>query len=392
MTGPAVTVRNNLEPLAVYLHWPYCAAICPYCDFNVHLDKRAEEGDQLVAAMVSDLAYWRDWTGERTVGSIHFGGGTPSLLTGPQLTTLTRAVRALWSSNNVEIALEANPNDVTPARVQDWTNAGLTRVSLGVQSFDDAVLSRLGRDHDGASAQAAVARAVAAFGSVSVDLIFGVAGERDGRITDDLDRLLDLGVAHISTYQLTIEPGTAFARAEARGTRRAVGEDRSAEEFETIGERLSAAGFNHYEVSNFARPGHESQHNLAYWRGQDYVGVGPGAHGRLWTETGAGLVRVATETALRPADYIAAVRAEGTAITDRESLSAESAAEEYVMMGLRIDAGLSLSRLADIRGQALQIEPALIRDGLLSLEGDRLRATTAGRMVLDALTRAILLP
>jgi oxygen-independent coproporphyrinogen-3 oxidase len=392
MTGPAVTVRNNLEPLAVYLHWPYCAAICPYCDFNVHLDKRAEEGDQLIAAMVSDLAYWRDWTGERTVGSIHFGGGTPSLLTRPQLKTLTDAVRGLWPSQDAEIALEANPNDVTLARVQDWTDAGLTRVSLGVQSFDDAVLRRLGRDHDGASARAAVARAVAAFSSVSADLIFGVAGERDGRTADDLDTLLDLGVAHISTYQLTIEPGTAFARAEARGTRRAVGEDRSAEDFEMISDRLRAAGFNHYEVSNFARPGHESQHNLAYWRGQDYVGVGPGAHGRLWTETGAGLVRVATETALRPADYIAAVRAEGTAITDRESLSAESAAEEYVMMGLRIDAGLSLSRLADIRGQALQIEPALIRDGLLSLEGDRLRATTAGRMVLDALTRAILLP
>lgn len=390
--GPRVTAHSNTDPLAVYLHWPYCAAICPYCDFNVHLDKRAEEGDQLIAAMVADLSYWRDWTGDRNIGSIHFGGGTPSLLTGPQLKTLTEAVRALWPSEGAEIALEANPNDVTPARLQEWREAGLSRLSLGVQSFDDAVLRRLGRDHDGVSARAAVARAVAAFSSVSVDLIFGVAGERDGRIADDLDTLLDLGVSHISTYQLTIEPGTAFARAEARGTRRAVGEDRSAEEFETISHRLRAVGFTHYEVSNFAKPGHASRHNLAYWRGQDYVGVGPGAHGRLWTETNAGLVRVATETALRPVDYIAAVGAHGTAMTEREPLRPEEAAEEYVMMGLRINDGLSLSRLADISGQALSVEPALIKDGLLSMDGDRLRATPAGRMVLDALTRAILLP
>lgn len=379
--------RNNTDPLAVYLHWPYCAAICPYCDFNVHLDKRADEGDRLVAAMVADLAYWRDWTGARDVGSIHFGGGTPSLLTGAQLRTLTDAVRDLWTVEGAEIALEANPNDVTEARIEAWRAAGLTRLSLGVQSFDDAVLARLGRDHDGVSARHALSLAVDNFASVSTDLIFGVAGERAGRLAEDLDILLDLGVAHISTYQLTIEPGTAFARAEARGTKRAVGEDQSAEDFETISARLRSAGYRHYEVSNFAKPGAESRHNLAYWRGQDYVGVGPGAHGRLWTDVG----RVATETALRPADYIAAVGSVGTAITDRDMLSTEAAAEEYVLMGLRIEDGLSLSRLADIQGYPLVIDPALMDDGLLSLNGDRLRATPRGRMVLDALTRALLL-
>lgn len=382
-----MTVTANAEPLAVYLHWPYCAAICPYCDFNVHLDKRADEGDHLVAAMVADLGYWRNWTGARRVGSIHFGGGTPSLLTSAQLKTLTEAVRDLWETGGAEIALEANPNDVTPARIDGWRAAGLTRLSLGVQSFDDAVLSRLGRDHDGAAARTAVAMATQAFASVSTDLIFGVAGERDGRLSDDLDILLDLGVAHISTYQLTIEPGTAFARAEARGTRRAVGEDRSAEDFEMIGARLRSAGFGHYEVSNFAKPGSESRHNLAYWRGQDYVGVGPGAHGRLWTDAG----RVATETALRPIDYIKAVADHGTAITERDHLSSEDAAEEYVLMGLRIEDGLSLSRLADMRGDPLTIDPALMNDELLVVDGDRLKATTRGRMVLDALTRAILL-
>ncbi|MGJ8558773.1 MAG: radical SAM family heme chaperone HemW [Litorimonas sp.] len=382
-----MTATAKSDPLAVYLHWPYCAAICPYCDFNVHLDKRADEGEQLVAAMVADLAHWRDWTGARQVGSIHFGGGTPSLLNGPQLKTLTDAVRALWKTEGAEIALEANPNDVTPARIDAWRAAGLTRLSLGVQSFDDAVLSRLGRDHDGASAQRALTRAVDNFVSVSADLIFGVAGERSGRLDKDLDILLDVGVAHISTYQLTIEPGTAFARSEARGNQRAVGEDQSADDFERISARLRAAGYRHYEVSNFAKPGAESRHNLAYWRGQDYVGVGPGAHGRLWTDAG----RIATETALRPADYIAAVAADGTAITDRDRLSADAAAEEYVMMGLRIEDGLSLSRLADMRGTTLTIEPALLEDDLLSLTGDRLRATLRGRMVLDALTRTLLL-
>jgi putative oxygen-independent coproporphyrinogen III oxidase len=382
-----VTARNNTDPLAVYLHWPYCAAICPYCDFNVHLDKRTEEGEQLVAAMVADLAYWRDWTGPRHVGSIHFGGGTPSLLNAPQLNTLTQAIRNLWAAEGAEIALEANPNDVTPARIDAWRTAGLTRLSLGIQSFDDAVLSRLGRDHDGASARHAISMAVDNFASVSADLIFGVAGEREGRLSEDLDVLLDLGATHISTYQLTIEPGTAFARAEARGNRRAVGENQSAEDFEMISARLQAVGYRHYEVSNFAKPGSESRHNLAYWRGQDYVGVGPGAHGRLWTAGG----RVASETALRPADYIRAVGLAGTAITDRETLSADAAAEEYVMMGLRIEDGLSLSRLADIQGRALVIDSALIDDGLLSRDGDQLRATPQGRMVLDALTRALLL-
>lgn len=382
-----MTAGNNSDPLAVYLHWPYCAAICPYCDFNVHLNKRADEGDQLVEAMVADLAYWRDWTGARQVGSIHFGGGTPSLLNGPQLKTLTDAARTLWAADGAEIALEANPNDVTAERVQAWRAAGLTRLSLGVQSFDDAVLKRLGRDHNGASAQAALSMAVDNFASVSADLIFGVAGEGDGRLSDDLDRLLDLGVSHISTYQLTIEPGTAFARAEGRGQRQAVGEDRSAEDFETISARLRGAGYCHYEVSNFAKSGSESRHNLAYWRGQDYVGVGPGAHGRLWTDKG----RIATETALRPADYIKAVNHSGTAITVRDTLSADETAEEYVMMGLRIEQGLSLSKLADIRGVPLVVEPALLKDGLLIVEGDRLKASQQGRMVLDGLTRALLL-
>lgn len=384
-------ITASLEPLAVYLHWPYCARICPYCDFNVHLDKRADEGDRLVAAMVTDLAHWRDWTGRRKISSIHFGGGTPSLLSREQLNTLLKAIRSLWGEGAGEglgeIALEANPNDVTPERVKSWVEAGLTRLSLGVQSFDDRVLKTLGRDHDGASARRSLEMAVGAFQSVSADLIFGVQGEAENRLRRDLDTMLDLSVPHLSTYQLTIEPGTAFAKAEARGAQRAVGENQSAQDFELIRETLVAAGYRHYEVSNFAKPGQKSAHNLAYWRGRDYVGVGPGAHGRLSTRDG----RVATETALRPADYITAVDSQDTAITVRETLGPDEAAQEYVMMGLRIDEGLSLSRLAALRAEPLLIDPALIDDGLLRVEGDRLAVTDQGRMVLDALTRALLL-
>lgn len=378
---------SGSDPLAVYLHWPYCARICPYCDFNVYRDRREGEGDALVDAMVRDLAYWRDWTGPRTIGSVHFGGGTPSLLSRAQLSILIDAIDQLWGlPDEAEIALEANPNAVSADKIADWQAAGLNRLSLGVQSFDDAVLKRLGRDHDGAQARDAVAMAVEVFRSVSADLIFGVAGEGDGRLEADLEALLSLGVPHISTYQLTIEPGTAFARDAARGSHHAVEEDQSAESMAHIAARLTDAGYNHYEISNYAKPDHESRHNLAYWRGWDYVGVGPGAHGRLWTEAG----RVATETALKPVDYIAAVKADRTAIVSRETLSWSEAAEEYVLMGLRVQEGLSLSRLAEIKGAPTQIDPYLVEDGYLVVAGDRLQATALGRPVLDVLTRALL--
>lgn len=386
MARPKAELPLSGDPLALYLHWPYCARICPYCDFNVHLDKRAGQADLLAEAMVEDLQRWRDWTGPREISSVHFGGGTPSLMTEAQLGGLLTQIDASWGLPAAsEIALEANPNAVSPKAIALWARSGLTRLSIGVQSFDDAVLTRLGRDHDGGQARDAVARAVSAFRSVSADLIFGVAGETADRLDRDLDLMLDLGVPHLSTYQLTIEAGTAFAKAEGRGQQRAVGEDQSAEDFARIQTRLTRSGFDHYEVSNFAKPGHESRHNLAYWRGWDYVGVGPGAHGRLWTDKG----RIATEALRSPARYILA-REDGL-FHAKEALNAEAAAEEYVMMGLRIEDGLSLDRLAEINGQAVRIDPVLIEQGLLQIKKGRLMATPNGRMVLDALTRAILL-
>lgn len=378
-------------PLAVYLHWPYCARICPYCDFNVHLNRREGEADALIKAMRADLRAWRDCTGARALSSIHFGGGTPSLLRPAHLAALRSDIETLWpdrlSERAPEIAIEANPNDITPERLQRWAKSGINRLSVGVQSFDDEVLSRLGRDHDGAQAAAALRQAVRDIPSVSADLIFGVAGEPKDRLERDLDQLLALGVSHISAYQLTIEPGTAFAKAEDRGESRAHDADQSVESFDLIETRLRAAGFDHYEVSNYAKIGHRSQHNLAYWRGWDYVGVGPGAHGRLWE----GDRRIATEAALRPQNYIEAVTRTGNGVTDRTALSGVEAAQEYVMMGLRINEGVSLTHLQALTGQPINVDPDLIEGGWLILTGDALRATDQGRRVLDTLTRTLLM-
>ena len=339
-------------------------------------------------AMQDDLRHWRNWTGPRSVSSVHFGGGTPSLMTMAQLSDCLGTLDNLWGIGGAEIAIEANPDDIQDrARIDGWAELGLTRVSVGVQSFDDAVLARLGRRHSGNDAKTALEHASKAGLACSADLIFGVAGESEGRLNRDIDTLLDLAVGHISTYQLTIEPGTAFARRKDRGDVLAYDADDSARDYDLIRDRLMAEGYRHYEVSNFARPGQESRHNLAYWRGWDYVGVGPGAHGRLWQAEG----RMATETALKPADYIAAVSRSGHGMTHQDVLSSEDAAVEYVMMGLRISEGLSISELSRIRGSITPIDPDLLEAGFLKVDGDKLMATDAGRPVLDALTRQLLL-
>ena len=267
---------NNL---AVYIHWPYCARICPYCDFNVYKQK-TDAG--LTPSILSDLKGWREWGGPRDVSSIHFGGGTPSLMSAEDISKTISQIKNLWGLNEAcEIAIEANPHDADDAKWKAYREAGINRLSLGVQSFHDPALKLLGRDHDAAQAKAALELAVDIFPSVSLDIIFGWAGQTQGLLQADLDIALASGANHISTYQLTIEEGTAFAKAEARGDIKAVDSDKSADFYELVRDRLIAEGFEHYEVSNFAKPGHRSQHNLAYWQGRDYVGVGPGAHGRV---------------------------------------------------------------------------------------------------------------
>ena len=374
---------NNL---AVYIHWPYCARICPYCDFNVYKQK-TDAG--LTPSILSDLKGWREWGGPRDVSSIHFGGGTPSLMSAEDISKTISQIKNLWGlSEACEIAIEANPHDADEGKWKSYRQAGINRLSLGVQSFHDPALKLLGRDHDEAQAKAALALAVDVFPSVSLDIIFGWAGQTEDLLQADLDIALASGANHISTYQLTIEEGTAFAKAEARGDIKAVDADRSADFYELVRERLISEGFEHYEVSNFAKPGHRSQHNLAYWQGRDYVGVGPGAHGRLTVEG----PRYATIAEMRPQDYEDNVQATGLGIAEKEALSPTAWAEEYLLMGLRIEEGISLARFKEISGGKLSSETIqeFVENNLLTQVGDKIKATSQGRLLLNSITEKLL--
>jgi oxygen-independent coproporphyrinogen-3 oxidase len=371
------------KPLGVYVHWPYCARICPYCDFNVVKARGGEEPAQLARAIVRDLEGQAALTGPRELTSIFFGGGTPSLMDPAWAAEIVAAARRLWSpAADLEVTLEANPTDAEAARFQGFAAAGVNRLSLGLQSLDDAALSFLGRNHDAAAAIRAAEAARAAFPRLSIDLIYARPGQTPAAWAEELRAALALGPEHVSPYQLTIESGTAFDRAVRRGRFAPTDPETGAALFDTTQEILGAAGFEAYEVSNHARgAAARSRHNLVYWRGEDYVGAGPGAHGRI-TLGGA---RHATYAAPKAADYIARVGEAGVGFQTREALTPREAAEERVLLGLRIAEGVARAELA-----ALAIPEARIADlialGLLADDPERLRATAAGRLVLDRLT------
>lgn len=376
------------DDLGVYVHWPYCARICPYCDFNVVRDRgRTDEQAALADAIVADLVAQRALTGERRLLSIFLGGGTPSLMDPTQVARVIDTAKRLWSpAEDLEISLEANPTDAEAGRFAALAEAGVQRLSLGVQALDDAALKALGRDHDADAARRAIAAATRAFPRLSLDLIYARPGQTDAAWRAELAEAVALGPEHISPYQLTIEPGTAFDRAVGRGTLVVPDEDLAATLFETTQEVLEAAGFDAYEVSNHARgAAARSRHNLVYWRGVDYVGVGPGAHGRLGFADG----RAATLARRAIKDYVAAVDATGVGFT-RETLTAEEAAEERLVLGLRIDDGVAFAEMAPL---GLSPDLPKVRDlveaGLLADDPERLRATRAGRLVLDRLTGAL---
>jgi len=376
---------TDIAPLGVYVHWPYCARICPYCDFNVVRDRgRTAEQAALAEAIVADLEAQRALTGERRLLSIFFGGGTPSLMDPLQVWRVIETAKRLWPpAPDLEISLEANPTDAESARFAALADTGVQRLSLGVQALDDTALKALGRDHDAAAGRRAMAAARRAFPRLSVDLIYARPGQTDAAWRAELMQALDHGPEHISAYQLTIEPGTAFDRAVRRGTLKVPDEDLSASLFETTQEVLERAGFDAYEVSNHAlRPSARSRHNLVYWRGVDYVGVGPGAHGRLALPEG----RAATAAHRAIADYVAAVRNTGLGF-EREILTPTQAAEERLVLGLRIDDGVDFLEVSPL-GLAPDLPKIreLVAAGLLADDPDRLRATRAGRLVLDRLT------
>ena len=362
------------DTVALYVHWPYCARICPYCDFNVH---RVRGDAALVPAILADMAGQRELTGPRRLTSVHFGGGTPSLMEARDVAAIVERADALWGLEaGAEVALEANPALVDRARVEGFASAGVNRLSLGVQTFSDSGLSLLGRDHSGGEARDVAELALGILPNTSLDLIFGWRGQTDADWRADLDTALALGAPHVSTYQLTIEPGTSFAAHEARGNSRASDPDDSARFYETAAETLVPAGLEHYEVSNFARPGHRSRHNLSYWRGEDYVGVGPGAHGRITTDDG----RLATLTLFRPADYVA------SPAPTLDALESQDVATEYIMMGLRTDEGVDRARFVELAGR--ELDTSGLEDWFAP--GEQLVATPEGRRVLDSLTAALL--
>jgi len=372
-----------LRPLGVYVHWPYCARICPYCDFNVFRVRRGEEPAALARAIVADLEAQAALTGPRELTSVFFGGGTPSLMDPAWAAEIVATARRLWTpASDLEVTLEANPTDAEAAAFSGFAAAGVNRLSLGLQSLDDNALSFLGRNHDAATAIRAAEKARAAFPRLSLDLIYARPGQTAQAWAEELKAAVALGAEHLSPYQLTIEEGTAFDRAVRRGRFAPPDPDTGAALFDTTQEVLEAAGFEAYEVSNHARgEAARSRHNLVYWRGHDYVGAGPGAHGRLTL----GGLRQATVAAARPAAYIARVEESGLGFETREPLSPREAAEERVLSGMRIAEGVARDEVAVLQIPSERIA-GLIALGLLVDDPARLRATPAGRLVLDRLT------
>lgn len=382
MTHAAPTALG--DALGLYVHWPYCARICPYCDFNVYRPKGEEAA--LLAALLDDMAYWRERTGARALTSLHFGGGTPSLMTPDQLEAVIVRADELWGlETGAEIGLEANPKDIDG--FAGMAAAGINRLSLGVQSFDNAALASLGRDHDASLARRAIAAAQRAFPRVSLDMIYARAGQTAAQWEAELGEALETGVGHVSPYQLTIEPGTAFGKRAGRGERLAAVPDFAADLYELTEALCSAAGLTGYEISNHARsPADQSVHNRIYWEGGDWIGVGPGAHGRIGRAASGG--RAGTEAVRRPADYVKAVAETGSGIAEEEALGREDELAERILMGLRLADGLDLAQLRAATGGTVDADglARMIAQGFVARDGDRIRLTREGRLLADGVS------
>lgn len=375
-----LTTPLSALPLGAYIHWPYCARICPYCDFNVH-KKRQVDAARWADAFARDLRHWAEQTGARKLRSLYFGGGTPSLAPLSVIERIIETCASLWGlEQGAEITLEANPTDAELSRFGDFRRAGVNRLSLGVQSFDDAALKFLKRNHDAKAAHAALDLAFDVFPRVTFDLIYALPGQSTADWRRALRDAVDLGASHLSLYQLTIEEGTPFARAASRGLFEAPADDLAADLFDATQEETVRAGLPAYEISNHARPGEESRHNLLYWTGGDYIGVGPGAHGRL--TLGAG--RVATEAEHAPEAWLSVVEEKGSGATSIEELDPHAQLVEKLAMGLRLAEGIALGpgeRESLNRDGALD---RLVEGGLVIDDPERLGLTAAGRPVLNA--------
>jgi putative oxygen-independent coproporphyrinogen III oxidase len=373
-----MTIAN---PLALYIHWPFCVSKCPYCDFNSHVRESVDQAAWR-AALLADMAHEAQVAGGRPLTSIFFGGGTPSLMPPETVAALIEAAEQHWGfAEGIEITLEANPSSVEAARFADLARAGINRVSLGLQALDNQALDFLGRAHDVAEGLAALETAQAHFARVNFDLIYARPGQSEDDWEAELGRALGFGTTHLSLYQLTIEPGTRFATLVNQGKLTPADPDHGALLFELTAALTSAAGLSAYEVSNHARTGDESRHNLSYWRYDDYLGIGPGAHGRRG--------QLATLRHKKPENWMSGVARNASGLQSETPLLPQEQVSEALLMGLRLHEGVDLSRIASRSGIARDalINPIraakLERLGLIASNADHLTVTGKGMLLLD---------
>ena len=386
-------LRQELSPgFGIYVHWPFCLSKCPYCDFNSHV-RDSVDHDRWRTALLAELDHYADRTPGRTVTSIFFGGGTPSLMEPSTAAAVIDRVAERWTvAPDVEITLEANPSSVEADRFADLAAAGVNRVSLGVQALDDASLTFLGRRHNAGEALDALAVAKRRFARTSFDLIYARPGQTLAGWQAELARALEEGTEHLSVYQLTIEEGTRFATLAARGELAMPDEDTQAALYEATQEMLAAAGLPAYEISNHARPGAESRHNLTYWRYGDYVGIGPGAHGRLTIDG----QKLATRAHRAPEIWLDRVAARGHGAHLDEPVGMSERRDELLMMGLRLTEGVSRARLRDELGADVETLldarklDRLVDAGFIAVDTDRISASAAGRQRLNAVLSSLL--
>ena len=372
----------------LYVHWPFCAAKCPYCDFNSHVVDAVDQS-RWARALSAEIARLAEELPGRHLSSIFFGGGTPSLMAPETVDAVLRAARAAWGcANDIEITLEANPTSVEMGRFRGFAEAGVNRLSMGVQSLRDEDLRRLGRMHSASEARAAFDVARAVFDRVSFDLIYARQGQERSSWRAELGEALAMAVDHLSLYQLTIEPGTAFGRRAEQGRLRDLpDEDLAADMYADTQELCHAAGLPIYEISNHARAGAESRHNLIYWRQGDWAAVGPGAHGRMTLLSG----RVATEAHRTPGAWLEAVERIGTGESLRTFVPQDEQGTEYLLMGMRLVEGIDEGRLAALTGRRLDAKSLIQLEelGMVQRHGGRLSATAAGRPILNAILREL---
>jgi putative oxygen-independent coproporphyrinogen III oxidase len=365
--------------VALYVHWPFCVSKCPYCDFNSHVRASIDQNEWR-EALLADLAHEARLLPGRRLSSIFFGGGTPSLMEPATVNALIDVACRHWSpADDIEITLEANPNSVEAARFADLAAAGVNRVSLGLQSFDDQSLAFLGRAHSAREGFAALETAQKHFERVSFDLIYALPADTETGWSATLSRALSLGTGHLSLYQLTIEPGTRFAALHAAGKLNPLGPDSAAALYELTDAMTSAAGLPGYEISNHARAGQESRHNLTYWRYRDYAAIGPGAHGRR--------LGMRTVRHRKPENFLSAIARNGHGIAEEARLSPTEAADEALVMGLRLREGIDAGSIAERFGLGSVVDWTRVRrlvdSGHLNREGTRIALTASGRLLLD---------